>query len=114
MARTVAWTELAWDDLERTVDYIAQDSPTYAASFARQIWKLAQSLDEFPERGRIVPELGDSNVRELLPSSYRLLYEIREDAIYILGLIHGARDLAGLWGREGDERREEKAPSTPH
>lgn len=112
MARTVAWTELAWDDLERTVDYIAQDSPTYAASFARQIWQMAQSLDELPERGRIVPELGDQNVRELLPSSYRLLYEIREDTVYILGLIHGARDLAGLWDRQGEVRREESDSPT--
>lgn len=114
MARTIAWTELAWSDLERAVDYIAQDSPTYAASFARQIWELAQSLDEFPERGRTVPELGDPNVRELLPSSYRLLYEIREDAVYILGLIHGARDLDGLWTREGGRRREDSNPPSPH
>jgi plasmid stabilization system protein ParE len=114
MARTVAWTELAWDDLERTVDYIAHDSPAYGASFARKIWELAQSLEDLPERGRTVPELGDPNVRELLPSSYRLLYEIREDTIFILGVIHGARDLAGLWDREGDKRREDQSLSTPH
>lgn len=88
MARSVIWTELAWQDLERLVDTIAQDSPTYAASFARRVWKRAQSLDELPYRGRVVPELGDPNVRELILKSYRLLYEIRGETVYVLGLDH--------------------------
>ena len=29
--------------------------------------------------------------------SYRLIYEADEESVYILALIHGARDLAALW-----------------
>ncbi|HUP43701.1 MAG TPA: type II toxin-antitoxin system RelE/ParE family toxin [Thermoanaerobaculia bacterium] len=111
MARSVTWTELAWQDLERAVDTIAQDSPTYAAGFARRVWERAQSLDELSYRGRVVPELGDPDVRELILASYRLLYEIRGETVYILGLIHGARDLTALWTREGESRRDD--PGTP-
>lgn len=114
MARSVVWTELAWQDLERVVDTIAQDSPTYAASFARRVWKRAQSLDEPSYRGRVVPELGDPAVRELILASYRLLYEIRGETVYILGLIHGARNLAALWEREGESRRGDPGTAPSH
>jgi mRNA-degrading endonuclease RelE of RelBE toxin-antitoxin system len=38
-------------------------------------------------------------VRELVVGSYRLIYEIRDESVYVLGLIHGARDLTALWDR---------------
>lgn len=109
MARKVVWTELAWRDLETTAEYIAEDSPGYASSFVERIRDRARSLSELAFRGRIVPELKESIVRELLIGSYRLLYEIHDRTIYILGLIHGARDLAALWEREG--RSEPERPS---
>lgn len=51
----------------------------------RRIRDQARSLEELSERGRIVP------------GSYRLIYEIREEDVHVLGLIHGARDLTALW-----------------
>ena len=41
--------------------------------------------------GRIVPELDELNVRELILSNYRLVYRIHAEKIQILRLIHGAR-----------------------
>lgn len=100
MARRVAWTETAWRDLEHVADYIAEDSPGYAAALVRRIRDQSGSLDEFAERGRIVPELDQPTVRELVVGTYRLIYEISEADVYVLGLIHGARDLVALWDRE--------------
>lgn len=108
MARQVVWTETAWRDLEHAADYIAEDSPGYAAAFVERIRDQAGSLDELAHRGRMVPELGDPAVRELLIGNYRLLYEIRATTIHILGLIHGARDLAALWERENGRSGGEK------
>lgn len=101
MARRVTWTEAAWRDLEHTADYIAANSPGYAASFVESIRDHARRLDELALRGRVVPELEDDSVRELLIGSYRLIYEVDPRSIYVLGLIHGARDLGALWEREG-------------
>lgn len=101
MAQGLIWTEPAWCDLEQTADYIAQDSPNYAEAFVYRVRSAAESLRDLPRRGRIVPELGDEITRELLIGNYRLMYEIRPDALYILRLIHGARDFAALWEREG-------------
>lgn len=53
------------------------------------------------ERGRVVPELEEPTVRELIVGSYRLIYEIEGADVNILSLIHGARDLPALWGKEG-------------
>lgn len=65
----------------------------------------ARSLEELAERGRIVPELDQPTVRELVVGSYRLIYEIdEEERVYVLGLIHGARDLAAAWDEEDRPR----------
>ncbi len=100
MARRVAWTETAWRDLERAADYIAEDSPGYAAAFVRLVRDRARSLEEMAERGRVVPELNEPAVRELVVGSYRLIYEVADGDLFILGLIHGARDLGSVWERE--------------
>lgn len=100
MARRVAWTETAWRDLERIGDYIAEDSPGYAAAFVRRVRDRARSLEEMAERGRVVPELDEPGVRELVVGSYRLIYEIGAEDVFVLGLIHGARDLPEIWDDE--------------
>lgn len=101
MAREVTWTETAWNDLEEVADYIAKDSPHYAAAFVREVRDAARSLAYLAERGRAVPEFNDPNVRELFVRGYRLIYRVTEQAVYIVGFIHGARDLWALWEGEG-------------
>lgn len=109
MARQVVWTETAWRDLERIADFIANDSPGYAAAFVRRIREHARTLAELSLRGRVVPELGAPNVRELLLGNYRLIFEVQEKTVYVLAVIHAARDLAALWRLEA--RSETEKPS---
>ena len=80
--------------------YISIDSPHYAAAFVREVRDASRSLIKFSEWGRIVPEFEDKSIRELFVRNYRLIYQISEYAIYIVGFIHGARDLLALWGKE--------------
>ena len=67
------------------------------------IWAFARALDagrslnEYAERGRVVPELSDSSIREIFVYSYRLVYHIEDDRISILALIHGRRDFQKAW-----------------
>lgn len=100
MAREVRWTESAWGDLEEVGEYITRDSPHYAAAFIREVRDAARSLAYLAERGRTVPEFNDPTIRELFVSSYRLIYQVTEQAVFILGFIHGARDLWAIWDRE--------------
>jgi len=54
----------------------------------------AESLSVLSERGRIIPEMQQPNIRELFVGRYRLMYEVFEAKVEILAFIHGARDFA--------------------
>ena len=86
--------------LDEAVTYLAQDSPPAAERVLIQALDTASSLDAFSERGRVVPELNQPSVRELLVGRYRLLYEVTPAEVQILAFLHGARDLT-RWGLEG-------------
>lgn len=101
MAKTVKWTEAAWLDLEAAADFISKDSKYYAAAFVREIREAARSLRYFPERGAIVTEFDDPDIREIYIRNYRLIYQVTTKKVFILGFIQGARNLAALWKREG-------------
>jgi plasmid stabilization system protein ParE len=76
MARKIIWSFEATDDLKAIADYIAKDSAFYAAAFVQEIRDASRSLKELSERGRIVPELSNPNIRELFVKEYRLIYSI--------------------------------------
>ncbi len=97
MAREVVWTQHAWSDLDQAADYIARDSPNYAATLLAQARDTARTLDRFAERGRAVPELSDATIREIFVGSFRLVYRILPKRVEVLAFVHGARDLAALW-----------------
>ena len=100
MARKVMWTESAWQDLEEVADYIAKDSSHYAAALVHEVRDAARALSHLAERGRVVPEFNDPSIRELFVRNYRLIYQVAEQTIYVVGFIHGARDLWTLWEKE--------------
>lgn len=98
--RRVVWTEQARRMLDDAVSYVAQDSRPAAERLLIQALKAASSLDVHSERGRLVPELDQPNVRQLLVQRYRLLYEVTPAEVQVLAFLHGARDLTGP-GLEG-------------
>ena len=53
----VRWTPQAVDDLEAICIFIARDAPSIAAVFAQRAFDITDRLANFPESGRIVPEI---------------------------------------------------------
>jgi len=90
--RAVIWTPGARDDLDEIITYIAKDSLPSALAFLEEALQTAESLATLSERGRVVPELNDPIVRELFIKRYRLLYEIHEQEVHVLAVLHGARE----------------------
>jgi addiction module RelE/StbE family toxin len=88
----VIWSNPAKDDLKKIHDYIAKDSKFYAIKVSQEFIEESENLKEFPKMGRVVPEIGDANIRELFLYSYRLIYEISPDKVEILAIIHGRKD----------------------
>jgi addiction module RelE/StbE family toxin len=87
----VLWTEPAIDDLTALREHIARDAEVYADAMISEILDATEKLEEFPRMGRVVPELGEPDTRELIIRSYRVIYEIEEDSVRILTVLHGAR-----------------------
>ena len=81
MAKKVIWSYAAEEDLDAAAAYIHKDSPAYAASFVDRVLTACRSLNEFAERGHVLPELRDHRIREIFIYSYRLVYRIEEDQI---------------------------------
>lgn len=69
MAVEVAWSPEAIEDIESIAAYIECDSPFYARAVVQKILDLGRSLPAFPAAGRVVPELDDPAVRELLSTA---------------------------------------------
>lgn len=103
MARAVRWTEIASEDLAEAAAFIARDSRFYASALVREARAAARSLRTLALRGRLVPEAQDPAVRELFVKSYRLVYEVQENTIFVVAFVHGARDLRSLWLRRRGE-----------
>ncbi|HEC99029.1 MAG TPA: type II toxin-antitoxin system RelE/ParE family toxin [Proteobacteria bacterium] len=90
----VKWTTPAKSDLRDIHDYIARDSKFYAQKVAQTVVSRSEMLNDFPEIGRIVSEIGDHSIREVFVYSYRLIYEISPNGVHILALIHSKRDFS--------------------
>jgi plasmid stabilization system protein ParE len=87
----IRWTLQAADDLEALTEFISVDSPQYAQLFALDVLKAIERLAPFPRSGRIVPELGNATIREIILGNYRIVYRLRRDVVEILTVYHGAR-----------------------
>jgi toxin ParE1/3/4 len=93
MGFKVILTPQSLSDLESIVTFIAKDNPDRARSFGYELIDRALSVASFPERGRIVPEIGDPSVREIIHGPYRIIYEITSatGSVFVLRFWHGAR-----------------------
>ena len=90
---SVRWTVGARADLREIVDYISQDSVTYAAAQAERIVVNVRRLRHHPRLGRIVPEYRHPTIRELIVGNYRVVYRVHRQRVAILAIVHGSRDL---------------------
>lgn len=91
MAVQLIWSPQAIEDIQAIAEYIAKDSPFYAESAVTKIYDKAQHLKEFPQMGRVVPETATDAIREIFVYHYRIIYEIHEQHVNILTVLHGNR-----------------------
>ena len=88
----VRWTTQAIEDIENVAEYIGRDSIRYAEVQVEDFFDSVFVLEEFPKTGRIVPEVNDKNLRELIVGFYRVIYRILDSKkIDILTVYHTSR-----------------------
>ena len=88
----VKWSNPAKQDLRMIFDYIKKDSLFYARKVIQEILDKSESLEDYPNVGRVVPELNEPNIREVLTYSFRMVNQIGIEGIEILALIHSRRN----------------------
>src|SRR2546425_1368983 len=93
------WTLQAAEDLAAIKDFIGRDSPTYARQVVEQLYEAAGRLVAFPDIGRIVPERGQPNIREILRPPYRVISRREAQLVEILTIHHSSRLLPTDLGR---------------
>ena len=87
----VIWTPEAQQDRANIWDYIASDNLSAAVRMDELFSDAAARLAEYPKLGR--PGI-ISGTHELIPhESYRLVYEIEQETVWVLALVHTAK----LW-----------------
>lgn len=90
----VKWTKQARADLKSICDYIARDSRYYSIVFKENVFKKAGNLSHFPQMGRIVPEFNEDTLRELIIGDYRMMYEVKQERVEVLAVVHGRMKIA--------------------
>ena len=89
----VIWSPSAEADLNDIEEFVSLDSIRYARRLVIRLFDRTQVLRKLPLMGRHVPELSEhENVRELIESNYRILYEVRIEQVFILRVLHSSRD----------------------
>ena len=88
----VKWSLTAKNDLKQIYNYIFQDSSFYAQQVMEEIIKRSETLNLYPHMGKITPELNDSSIRELVIYSYRIIYEVSNNDVQILTLVHSRKN----------------------
>lgn len=85
----IVWTDEAIEHLEAIVTYVSVYDPAASERLARRLIELADSLADFPHRGR---DAGDGKREMTSVWPYILRYRVKGDTVFILRIRHGARD----------------------
>jgi addiction module RelE/StbE family toxin len=77
MAFQIIWSEPALDDLRSLTSYIAEHNPSAAERMGLAILKKTRLLADHSLLGRMVPEIGRKEIRELIERPYRIIYRVQ-------------------------------------
>ena len=85
------WSPQAVEDVEAIRSYVARDSEQYANLLVERIVAAVDRLAAFPRSGRVVPEVGDQSLREVVYGTYRIVYRLKPEVVEIVTVFHAAR-----------------------
>jgi addiction module RelE/StbE family toxin len=91
----VIWTGRSLKDLEEIGEYISNDSPKYAKLTLEKLIETAKLIEVSQLIGRVVPEINQDEIRELITGNYRIIYQtVGKEYAYVLTVHHSSRLLS--------------------
>jgi toxin ParE1/3/4 len=93
----------ARQDLREIHTHIARDNPTAVRRVVTRLRRVVRMLAGAPAMGRLRPELG-AHIRSFVADRYVLFYRPlrRLKVIEIVRVLHGARDVDGIFAPDTD------------
>ncbi|QJD60409.1 type II toxin-antitoxin system RelE/ParE family toxin [Pseudomonas sp. gcc21] len=89
----IIWTEPALQGLDAIAEYVALDNPSAARNLVEDVFKRTARLEDFPQSGRIPPELPDSVYREVVAPPCRIFYREEGRSVLILYVMRVEQEL---------------------
>ena len=83
--------------MEAIRKFIANDSDAYADLVVARLVEAVERLELFPRSGRIVPELADPQLREIIESPYRIVYRVFDERVEVLTVFRASRLLGSAF-----------------
>ena len=98
----IIWDNCAKESLKSIIEYIKEDSPSAAQKVKIELLKLAKSLRDKPNRFSEEFYLSEreGNYRSVSKWSYKIIYKVTEDEVYILDIFHARKDPSNIEGSE--------------
>jgi toxin ParE1/3/4 len=83
--KTITFTASAVNDLDDIRSWYAdQQVPAVGDKLLREIVSQVEKLGAFPESGRVVPEFGIANLREIICLPFRIIYRLNENKVRVV------------------------------
>ncbi|MGI9174036.1 MAG: type II toxin-antitoxin system RelE/ParE family toxin [Rhodothermales bacterium] len=101
---SVRFTEQAQNELDAIVAYYERvDAADFAEVFEAKVIEKVRMLERFPRMGRMVPEIGDEAMREVIYRNYRIVYVVDRDdeAVEVLTIFHSSQQFGASGSPEG-------------
>ena len=88
----IIWSGEAARELEVALDFIARNNRDAADRLAAALHKAVGRLQRFPASGRMVPELEDPGLREVIHEPFRVIYQQGENVVEILAVVRAEQE----------------------
>jgi toxin ParE1/3/4 len=82
-------------DLDEIDNYITARNPTRAESFIEELYRKALNIGAAPLVYPKRPDLGP-DLRAALHKPYLIVFHVKKNAVEVVRIVHGARDLPRL------------------
>ena len=86
----IRWSQRGKRRLLGCMRYIAeqsQDWPT-VINWRDRVYDAVEHLEDFPESGTVIRELGREDIRQLIVGNYRVIYRIRRRTPEVISVRH--------------------------
>lgn len=87
----VNWTIQAITDIENIAEFIAKDSRNYAIIQTKRFFDSVVVLESNPSFGRVVPEIDNQTIREIILGNYRIIYRILNKHLIDIITVHHSK-----------------------